>query len=159
MCYKCNITLIALEKVLLALSYYLVAREYHFFKNVTFLKPVQKLKHCCRNKIASREEKCFLENFRNIFRFQNEKGMLSGQTIISIISTNLGPSGASSGKTVGQSSSIRWYPSIFQKPHRFPRNQRFGKSIVLNSLFKTKNIFVFKHHFLQVDPLAESIYS
>ena len=49
------------------------------------------------------------------------KGM-SGQTIISIISTNLGPFGANSGITVGQSSSIRWYPSIFQKPHRFPGN-------------------------------------
>ena len=36
----------------------------------------------------------------------NCKGM-SGQTIISIISTNLGPFGAKSGITVGQSSSIR----------------------------------------------------
>ena len=50
-----------------------------------------------------------------------KKGM-SGQTISSIISTNLGPFGANSGKTVGQSSSIRWYPSIFQKQHRFPGN-------------------------------------
>ena len=41
------------------------------------------------------------------------KGM-SGQTIISIISTNLGPFGANLGITVGQSSSIRWYPSIFR---------------------------------------------
>ena len=49
------------------------------------------------------------------------KGM-SGQTIISIISTNLGPFGANSGITVGQSSGIRWYLSIFQKPHRFPGN-------------------------------------
>ena len=81
------------------------------------------------------------------------KGM-SGQTIISIISTNLGPFGANSGITVGQSSSIR-YPSIFQKPHRFPGNKRSGKSVVLNSLFKTKNIFGFKHKFLQVDPVAE----
>ena len=80
---------------------------------------------------------------------------MSGQTIISIISTNLGPFGANSGITVGQSSGIRWYPSIFQKPHRFPGNQRFGKSIVLNSLFKTKNVFVFKHNFLQVGPVAE----
>ena len=32
---------------------------------------------------------------------------MSGQTIISIISTNLGPFGANSGITVGQSSSIR----------------------------------------------------
>ena len=50
-----------------------------------------------------------------------EKGM-SGENIISIISTNLGHFGANSGITVGQSCSIRWYPSIFQKPHRFPRN-------------------------------------
>ena len=49
------------------------------------------------------------------------KGM-SGQTIISIASTNLGPFGANSGITVGQSSSIRWYSSIFQKLHRFPGN-------------------------------------
>ena len=49
------------------------------------------------------------------------KGM-SGQTIISIISTNVGPFGATSGITVGQSSNIRWYPSISQKPHRFPGN-------------------------------------
>ena len=49
------------------------------------------------------------------------KGM-SSQTIISIISTNLGPFGANSGITVGQSSSIRWFPSIFQKPFRFPGN-------------------------------------
>ena len=49
------------------------------------------------------------------------KGM-SGQTIISIISTNLGPLGANSGITVGQSSSIRWYPSIFQIPHGFLGN-------------------------------------
>ena len=39
---------------------------------------------------------------------------MSGQTIISIISTNLSPFSANSGKTVGQSSSIRWYPSILQ---------------------------------------------
>ena len=39
---------------------------------------------------------------------------MSGQTIISIISTNLGPFGANLGITVGQSSSIRWYSSIFQ---------------------------------------------
>ena len=53
--------------------------------------------------------------------FCSIKGM-SGQTIISIISTNLGPFDANSGITVGQSSGIRWYPSIFQKPHRFPGN-------------------------------------
>ena len=47
------------------------------------------------------------------------KGM-SDQIIISIISTNLGHFGGNSGITVGQSSTIRWYPSIFQKPHRFP---------------------------------------
>ena len=80
---------------------------------------------------------------------------MSGQTIISIISTNLGAFGANLGITVGQSSSIRRYPSIFQKPHRFPGNKRFEKSIVLNSLFKTKNIFVFKHNFLQLNPVAE----
>ena len=40
---------------------------------------------------------------------QSEKGVKgdAGQTIISIISTNLGPFGANSGITVGQSSSIR----------------------------------------------------
>ena len=55
-------------------------------------------------------------------RLRNLKFGMSGQTITSIISTNLGPFGANSGITVGQSSSIRWYPSIFQKPHRFPGN-------------------------------------
>ena len=34
---------------------------------------------------------------------------MSGQTIISIISTDLGRFGANSGITVGQSSNIRWY--------------------------------------------------
>ena len=50
------------------------------------------------------------------------KGDVRSNHYLSIVSTNLGPFGANSGITVGQSSSIRWYPSIFQKPHGFPRN-------------------------------------
>ena len=49
------------------------------------------------------------------------KGM-SGQSIISIISTNLGPFDVNSVITFGVSFSIRWYTSIFQKLHRFPGN-------------------------------------
>ena len=65
------------------------------------------------------EEVLVQEIYRNA---QTKETGMSEQTIISIISTNLGPFGANSGITVGQSSSIRWYPSIFQKPHRFPGN-------------------------------------
>ena len=43
-----------------------------------------------------------------------KKGM-SGQSIISIISTDLGPFGANSVITFGFSFSIRWYTSIFLK--------------------------------------------
>ena len=68
------------------------------------------------------------------------KGM-SGQAIISIISTNLGPFGANSVIIFGLSFSSRWYTSIFQKLHHFPGNERSGKSIVLYTLFKSKNMF------------------
>ena len=66
---------------------------------------------------------------------------MSGQSIISIISTNLGPFGANSVITFGMSFSIRWCTSIFQKLHRFSGNQIFGKSIAVNSFFKSRHIF------------------
>ena len=47
---------------------------------------------------------------------------MSGQSIISIISSNLGPFGANSVTTFGMSFSIRCCTSIFQKLHRFPGN-------------------------------------
>ena len=73
---------------------------------------------------------------------------MSRQSIILIISTNLGPFGANSVITFGMSFGIRWCTSIFQKLHRFPGNQRFGKSIVVNSLFKSRDIFVLSTHFV-----------
>ena len=54
-------------------------------------------------------------------RFEGKKGM-SGQSMISIISTDLGPFGANSVITFGLSISIRWYTSIFLKFHRFPES-------------------------------------
>ena len=74
------------------------------------------------------------------------KKLMSGQSIISIIFTNLGPFGAYSVITFSTSFSIRWYASIVQKLHRFPGNQRFEKSIVVNSLFKSRHIFVLSTH-------------
>ena len=49
------------------------------------------------------------------------KGM-SGQSIISIISTNQDPFGANSVTTFGFSFGVRWYTSIFQKLRSFPGN-------------------------------------
>ena len=72
------------------------------------------------------------------------KGM-SGQSIISIISTYLGPFGANSVITFGLSFSIRW-PQFSKKLHRIHGNYRFGKSIVLNSLFRCKRMFVLSTH-------------
>ena len=52
---------------------------------------------------------------------RDEKGM-SGQSVISTNSTNLGPFGANSVIIFGLSFSIRWHTSIFQKLYRFSGN-------------------------------------
>ena len=64
-----------------------------------------------------------LKKMRHLLSRPNSslKGM-SGQSIISIISTDLGPFDANSVITFGMSFSIRWYISIFQILHRFPGN-------------------------------------
>ena len=47
---------------------------------------------------------------------------MSGESIISIISTDLVPFGANLVMIFGLPFSIRWYTSIFQKLHNFPGN-------------------------------------
>ena len=59
--------------------------------------------------------------FVHLFKVTVLKGMF-GQTIISIISTNLGFFGANSVIRFGLSCSIRSYTSYFQNLQRFPRN-------------------------------------
>ena len=67
----------------------------------------------------------------------------------------MGPFGANSLITFGLSCSVRCSTSIFQKLHHFPGNLRFRKSIVINRLFKSYNIFVSSPTFLQIHHVAE----
>ena len=79
---------------------------------------------------------------------------MSSQTIISIVSINLGPFNAISASTLVchvTPDSILQHPKL----QYFPGKQRFGKSIVLNSLFKSKEIFVLKATSLQIYYMAK----
>ena len=71
------------------------------------------------------------------FETGNEKGM-SGETIISIISTNLGLFGANSGITVGQSR----YPLIFQNRIVF-LEIRDLENLLFSTAYLKRRIYLF----------------